>query len=159
MILVTKTSDQARQRGHILSTFVQLLLEPCVLSSHLFWTSNLWAYQPGHTGERSHIISHPSSFCGACLNFSREEDSANPFPRRPWSRILFTKELIVLHLLGIFFFFCEEKSQSVWRHRDSNSCPNVRRFRGYQLNHRGDRWVSFNRLVDRFNSSSLWRGL
>ncbi|CAM9120006.1 unnamed protein product, partial [Ascophyllum nodosum] len=25
----------------------------------------------GHTGGRSHRISHPPSFCGACLNFSR----------------------------------------------------------------------------------------
>ena len=38
---------------------------------------------PGHTGGRSHRISHPPSFCGACLNFSREQDSAVPFPRRP----------------------------------------------------------------------------
>ena len=37
----------------------------------------------GHTGGRSHGISHPPSFCGACLNFSREKDSAIPFPRRP----------------------------------------------------------------------------
>ena len=36
----------------------------------------------GHTGGRSHMISHPPSFCGACLNFSREKDSAIPFPRR-----------------------------------------------------------------------------
>ena len=36
----------------------------------------------GHTGGRSHRISHPPSFCGACLNFSREKDSAIPFPRR-----------------------------------------------------------------------------
>ena len=36
----------------------------------------------GHTGGRSHRISHPPSFCGACLNFSREKDSAVPFPRR-----------------------------------------------------------------------------
>ena len=36
-----------------------------------------------HTGGRSHRISHPPSFCGACLNFSREKDSAIPFPRRP----------------------------------------------------------------------------
>ena len=35
----------------------------------------------GHTGG-SHRISHPPSFCGACLNFSREKDSAIPFPRR-----------------------------------------------------------------------------
>ena len=27
----------------------------------------------GHTGGRSHRISHPPPFCGACLNFSREK--------------------------------------------------------------------------------------
>ena len=37
-----------------------------------------WTYQPG-----SHRISHPPYFCGACLNFSSEKDSAIPFPRRP----------------------------------------------------------------------------
>ena len=37
----------------------------------------------GHTGGRSHRIYHPPSFCGACPNFSREKDSAIPFPRRP----------------------------------------------------------------------------
>ena len=38
----------------------------------------------GHTGGKSHRISHPPSyFCGACLYFSREKDSAVPFPRRP----------------------------------------------------------------------------
>ena len=37
----------------------------------------------GQTGGRSHRISHPPSSCGACLNFSREKDSAIPFPRRP----------------------------------------------------------------------------
>ena len=37
----------------------------------------------GHTGGRSHRISHPPSFCGARLNFSCEKDSAFPFHRRP----------------------------------------------------------------------------
>ena len=37
----------------------------------------------GHTGGRSHRISHPPSFCGACLNFSRKKESAIPFPHRP----------------------------------------------------------------------------
>ena len=37
----------------------------------------------GHTGGRSHRISHSPSSCGACLHFSREKDSAVPFPRRP----------------------------------------------------------------------------
>ena len=36
----------------------------------------------GRTSRGSHRISHPPSFCGACLHFSREKDSAIPFPRR-----------------------------------------------------------------------------
>ena len=78
----------------------------------------------GHAGGRSHRISHQVSFCGACLNFSRGKDSGFPFPRRPWSRILWTNDLIVLHLLGIFLFFniLVRKSPS---YRDSNSRPNV----------------------------------
>ena len=36
-----------------------------------------------HAGGRSHRISHPPSLCCACLNLSREKDSAVPFPRRP----------------------------------------------------------------------------
>ena len=57
----------------------------------------------GHTEGRSHRIS-PRSSCGACLNFSREKDSAIPFPRRPWDRILCTYDIIDLHL-GISSFF------------------------------------------------------
>ena len=49
----------------------------------------------GHTGGRSHRISHTPSFCGACLNFSREKDSAIPFPRRPRSRILCTNNDLI----------------------------------------------------------------
>ena len=50
----------------------------------------------------------------ACLNFSREKNSAIPFPRRPWSRILCTDDLIVLHLLGtlnLILLFFREKSR------------------------------------------------
>ena len=79
----------------------------------------------GHTGGRSHRISHPFFFCGACLSFCREKDSAIPFPRRPSSRILCTNDLIVLHPLGIciciFYFFSVRKS----RLPGSNSRPNV----------------------------------
>ena len=49
----------------------------------------------GHTGGKSNMISHPPSFCGAYLSFSREKGSAVPFPRRPRSRILCTNDLIV----------------------------------------------------------------
>ena len=49
-------------------------------------------------------------------------------------------EFCVGHLLSLFFiFFVEEKSQFVRLERDSNSRPNVKRFRGCQLNHRADR--------------------
>ena len=56
----------------------------------------------GHTGERSHRISHRPSFCGACLNCFREKDSAIPFPRRLWSRNLCTNDFVLQPLLGIF---------------------------------------------------------
>ena len=69
----------------------------------------------GHTGARSHRISTPS-FCGACLNFSREKDSAVPFLRRPWkSNFVYPRIYrfpIVGHLFH-FILFCEEKSQFV----------------------------------------------
>ena len=58
----------------------------------------------GHTVERSHRIFHPPSFCGACLNSSREKDSAIPFPRRQGSRIFCTNDLTMLHPLGIFHY-------------------------------------------------------
>ena len=58
----------------------------------------------GHTGGRSHRICHSPSFCGACLNFYREKGSAITFPRRPWSRILWTNDLIVLSTRWAFFF-------------------------------------------------------
>ena len=70
-------------------------------------------------------VSLPPSFCGDCLNFSREKHSAVPFPRGPLSRVLRTNNLIVLHLLGIFLFiylFLVRKTPS---HRDTNSRPNV----------------------------------
>ena len=93
----------------------------------------------GHTGGRSHRISHPPSFCGACLNFSREKDSAiPPFPHRPRSRILCTDDLIGLHPLGILFLFF---SFSVRKPRlpGSNSRPNVSEGYEVPLSYRGDR--------------------
>ena len=97
----------------------------------------------GHTGGSSHRIFYQPSFCGACLHFSREKNSAVPFPRRPRSRILCTDDLIVLHSLGILiliYFFSEEKSQLSGFELTSQG---VRRLRGYQLSYRGDlHWVS-----------------
>ena len=104
----------------------------CVFASHSFWTSSSLDVPAGVTQEeRSHRIFHPPSFCGACLNFSREKDSAIPFPRRPCSRILCTNGLIVLHPLGIFIFvfkFFSEKNPVL---PGSNSRPNVSE--GYEV--------------------------
>ena len=109
----------------------------CVFSSHLFWTSGCTSR--GHTEGRSHRIFRPPSFCGACLHFSREKDPAVPFPRRPWSRILCTNELIVLHLMGIYLLllFLVRKNPS---YRDSNSRPVSE---GYEVTN----WATGDRLI------------
>ena len=67
MILVTKTSDQTRQRGHTLSTCTNLTLCVCVcvcvFSSHSFWTSSSLdvpagvTQKEGHTGSPIHVLS------------------------------------------------------------------------------------------------------
>ena len=65
MILVTKTSDLARQRGHTLSTCIILCVcvcvcvYVCVFSSHLFWESSSLDVPAGVTKEEGHRISHP----------------------------------------------------------------------------------------------------
>ena len=76
----------------------------CVFSPFILDIKFVGRTSRGHTGGRSHRISHSLFFCDACLNFSRETVSAIPFPRRPWSRILCTNDLTVLHPLGIFSF-------------------------------------------------------
>ena len=54
----------------------------CVFSSHPFWTSSSLdvpagvTQEEGHTGGRSHRISHPPFFCGSCLNFSHSLPSS-----------------------------------------------------------------------------------
>ena len=55
----------------------------CVFFPFILDIKFLGCTSRGHTAGRSHMISHPPSFCGACLYFSREKDSAVPFPRRP----------------------------------------------------------------------------
>ena len=55
----------------------------CVFSSHPFWTSSSLDLPAGVTQEEGHTgFFNPPSFCGACLDFCREKDSAIPFPRR-----------------------------------------------------------------------------
>ena len=64
MILITKTSDQTRQRGHALSTCtVCVCVCVCVFSSHSFWTSSSLdapagvTQEEGQTGFLPHLLS------------------------------------------------------------------------------------------------------
>ena len=66
MILVTKISDQTR---HV-----------CVFFPFNLDVRIVGRTSRGRTGGRSHWISRPPFSCGACLNFSREKDSAVLFP-------------------------------------------------------------------------------
>ena len=78
----------------------------------------------GHTGGRSHRISHPPSFCGTSLNFSREKDSAFPFPRRPCKSGIFS-----------FSFFSEKNTDC----RDRTHVPTCQKVTWIPLSYRGDR--------------------
>ena len=98
----------------------------------------------GHTEGRSHRIFHPSSFCGACLNFSREKDSAIPFPRRPLSRILCPNDLIVFHLLDFFIFSFSLFSEKNPVCRNQTHVPTCQKVTRLPLSYRGDRHSRFH---------------
>ena len=85
---------------------------------------------------RTHRISHPPSFYGACLNFPREKDSAFPFPRLPLSRILCTNDLIILHRWAFLFIFFSEKNPVC---RDRTHVPTCQEGYEVPLSYRGDR--------------------
>ena len=95
----------------------------------------------GHTGGRSHRISHPPSFCGACLNFSREKDSAISFPRRPWSRILCILFFIFL-VIKIPFAGIELTSQRVKGLRGTSELPGRPAVHGDYYKCTVQRWAS-----------------
>ena len=62
----------------------------------------------GHAEGRSHTIS-PPSFCGTCLDFSCEKDSAVPFPRVVDREVEFCVPCPRINLTC-----CEEKSQFMY---------------------------------------------
>ena len=64
-------------------TVVQQYVCVCVFFPFILDIKFVGRTSRGHTGGRSHRIFNPPSFCGACLDFCREKDSAIPFPRRP----------------------------------------------------------------------------
>ena len=87
-------------------------------------------------GQTGFLIYLPSSVLA--LIFSREGFSRSFPSSTVKSNFLCTNDITVLHLLGIYFIFifCEEKSLLLGFELTSQR---VKRFRGYQLNHLGDR--------------------
>ena len=103
-----------------------------MLSSHLFWTSDLWTHQPG-SHRRKATQDFSSTFLLRCLpSFLSREGFSYSFPSSTVKSNFVYPRTNRSPLVG--------KNPS---YRDSNSRPNVRRFRGFQLNHRGDRLYRF----------------
>ena len=75
--------DHGFERSDLCAEIIIITVCVCVFFPFILDIMFVERTSRGHTGGRSHRISHPPSFCGACLNFSREKDSAIPFPRRP----------------------------------------------------------------------------
>ena len=76
MILVTKTSDQPRQRGVCVCVCVCVVI-PLILDVRFVDVPAGVIQEEGHTGFLIHL---PSAVFA--LIFTREKDSAIPFPRR-----------------------------------------------------------------------------
>ena len=77
--------------GHKSSVCVCVVI-PFILDVRFVHVPAGVAQEEGHTGFLIHLPS------GACRNFSREKDSAAPFPRLPWGRILCGHEIVVLQV-------------------------------------------------------------
>ena len=78
IILLTQGYDQWGTRLNAMYVVCVCVFFPSILDIKFVGRTSR-----GHTGGRSHRIFNPPSFCGACLDFCREKDSAIPFPRRP----------------------------------------------------------------------------
>ena len=111
--------------------------------SYLFWTSGLWTYQPG-SQRRKVTDDFSSTFLLRCLPQFFSRDGFNLSFLSSTLKLNFVYYLTNRSpLVGLFFFFFffARKNPS---YQDSNSRPNVRWFRGYQLNHRGDWYTCRN---------------
>ena len=94
MILVTKTSDQTRQRGVCVCVF-----------SHSFWTSSSLDVPAGVTQEEGHtgFLIHLLSAVRALIFLARRIQPFLSLVNRE-VEFLCINDLIVLHPLGIFLF-------------------------------------------------------
>ena len=111
----------------------------CMLSFHLCRTSDLWTHQPrSHTKKVTQDIS--TFLLRGLPSFLSREGLSRPFPSSTVKSNFVYPRINRSPLVGhIFYYFIvyEEKFRFVRLRRDSNSRPNVKRVRGYQLNHRG----------------------
>ena len=78
-----KSLNASRPSEHKICQNVCVFFFLCVFFPSILDIKFVGRTSRGHTGGRSHRIFNPPSFCGACLDFCREKDSAIPFPRRP----------------------------------------------------------------------------
>ena len=87
------------------------LLCVCVLSSHLFWTSDVWTHQPG--SHRRKVAQDFSTFFRCLPKLFSREGFSRSFPSSTVkSNFVYTHELTVLRLLGMIYLFFEENFSS-----------------------------------------------
>ena len=115
----------------------------CVMSSHLFWTSNLWTHQRV-IQEEGHKRTSPASFCGAiidCLNLlSSREGFSRSFPsstvKSNFVYLLINRSPLVGHFFFLTFY-CEKYQfvlgQVLWTEVRTH-IPTSKGFRGYHTN-------------------------
>ena len=79
--LLEENDTKLRYLGILMSSIACLCVCVCAFFPYIMGVMIVGRTSRGHTGGRSHRIAQPPSFCGACLDFSREKDAAVPFPR------------------------------------------------------------------------------
>ena len=119
----------------------------CMLSSHLFWTLGFWTYQPESTQEEDHteFLHLPSAVLALIFLARRIQPFLSLVDREVKFCVLrINRSPLVGHFFFFFFFFLRGKIpvRVTAQGFEFTSRPNVRRFPGYELNHRGDRsWI------------------
>ena len=110
---------------------IQRIVLVCAFSSHSFWTSSSLDVRAGVTQEEGHtgFLIHLPSAARALLFLARR---IQPFLSLVDREVEFlcTNDLIVLHLLGIFFFFFQKNRKIPFTGIDLTS-QRVRRLRDY----------------------------
>ena len=116
----------------------KLLIVGCVVCCHLIYSGRQACGRTsrGHTGGRSHRISHPTSSCGALFFIFSREGFSRSFPSSTVKSIFlylrFNRSPLVRHFYFLLFFiFGEEKSR--WCD-DTGSRTHVPTSEGFEVN-------------------------